>query len=178
MSAQAAITTLVEQTDSSSRLATWAKPILRAPADARIAGRIAREVENREFQILEPQEGARFSEKLHVLMDWEGVVDEVRTEEFTARLLDRRSSSKMDTEYAEIPLTEVQADDRRLVQPGAIFYLTVYRVTNAVGQSERSTRLYFRRLPAWTRTMLASADKRAERWKRSFGVGKNVATSE
>jgi len=178
MNAQAATDTLVDQPDHPSRLATWTKPRLRTPAEARIAGRVARQVENREFQSLKPQEGARFSEKLHILMDWEGVVDEVRNQEFTARLLDRRSSSKVDTEYAEIPLTEVQADDRQLVQPGAIFYLTVYRVTSAVGQSERSTRLYFRRLPAWTRTMLASADKRAERWKRSFGVGKNVTASE
>lgn len=147
-----------------------------APAPDRLAGRVTRAFERQNPQlVLEPQKGAeRGGERLEVLKDWEGVVDEVSSDHFVARLLDRRGASKVDTDAAEIPYSEVNKDDLPLVKVGAIFYLTVYRVlTQPHG---RTTRLYFRRLPAWTPSVLASARTRAQRWKKRFSVAKSNAT--
>ena len=113
---------------------------------------------------------------LQILKDWEGVVDEVNEDGFVARLMDRQSRGGIDTHVAEIPFSEVTQDDRPLVQHGAIFYLTIYRSIAAHGQHERTTRLYFRRLPAWTPTLLRSARQRADRWKKLFHVGQNLPT--
>jgi hypothetical protein len=121
-----------------------------------------------------PQEST--NETLQVLKDWEGVVDEVNADGFVARLMDRQNRAGIDTHVAEIPFSEVIHDDLALVQPGAIFYLTIYRSIAAHGQHERTTRLYFRRLPAWTPTLLKSARERADRWKTLFHVGKNLST--
>ena len=154
----------------------WTRQTRSQQLSARLVGRAARRAEEEAPRVLEPQQGVKYSERLQVLMDWEGVVEEVHEDDFTARLLNRRGHSKVDTEEAEIPFTEVQLDDLSLVQPGAIFYLTVFRSTTFAGQSRRTTSLYFRRLPSWTRSMLVSAEERAQRWKKHFGVGKNVVT--
>jgi hypothetical protein len=156
----------------------WTRPRRSRNSDARIVGRAARVIEESAPPVLEPQQGIKYSERHEILMDWEGVVEEVGEDDFTARLMDRRGSSKVDTDSVEIPLTEVQLDDIALIQPGAIFYLTIYRSTSRAGQTRRTTSLYFRRLPSWTQSMLASAEERAQRWKKSFGVGKSIVTAE
>jgi hypothetical protein len=149
-------------------------PVLRA---ATLAGRAMRqfEEENTHTRAVEDQGADRLGEKLQVLKDWEGVVDEVGPDYFMARLLDRRGASKVDTEAAKIPFTEVSKDDLPLVKEGAIFYLTVYRVLTP--PHGRTTRLFFRRLPAWTPSVLASARTRADRWKKRFGVAESRASS-
>jgi hypothetical protein len=156
----------------------WTRPSRGRKSTARIVGRAVREIEQEQApRTLKPQAGVAYSERLEVLMDWEGVVEEVGDDDFTARLMDRRSSSKVDTDTVDIPFAEVQLDDLSLVEPGAIFYLTIYRSTSR-GQTRRTTSLYFRRLPSWTHSMLASAEDRAQRWKKSFGVGKDSVTGQ
>jgi hypothetical protein len=157
----------------------WTRPNRVGRSADRIVGRAVREIEqDQALRTPEPQEGMALSGRQQILMDWEGVVEEVRDDDFTARLLDRRDASKVDTHSVEIPFTEVQLDDISLVRPGAIFYLTIYRSTSRAGQTRRTTTLYFRRLPSWTQSMLASAEDRAQRWKKSFGVGKNIVTAK
>jgi hypothetical protein len=149
------------------------------PPISRLAGLATRNFPKENGQPAQPpQEGIRSNQIFEVMMDWEGVVEEVNADGFVARLLDRRSSSKLDTEAADIPFSEVNPDDVPLVRPGAIFYLTVYRVIASSGQQQRSTRLFFRRLPAWTPALLASARNRADRWKKRFGVAENNFSSE
>jgi hypothetical protein len=116
-------------------------------------------------------------EHLVVLQDWEGVVEDVRNDDFFARLRDRTSGSNFDAEAAEIPISEVDADDLPLLKPGAIFYLTIYRRILESGRHERATRMFFRRLPAWTPSMLQSVKERADRWKNFFSVAKSKSSS-
>jgi hypothetical protein len=116
-------------------------------------------------------------ERLVVLQDWEGVVEEVRENDFFARLRDRTSGSNFDAEAAEIPIGEVDADDLPLLKPGAIFYLTIYRRILDSGRHERATRMFFRRLPAWTPSMLQSVKDRADRWESFFSVAKSKSSS-
>ena len=116
-------------------------------------------------------------EQVIVLQDWEGVVEEVREDDFVARLMDKTAGQKFDSEAAEIPKSEVDRDDIELLKPGAIFYLTVFRRVARNGRQERITRLIFRRLPAWTQTMLKSVGDRANSWKSFFGVGKSAPST-
>ena len=111
------------------------------------------------------------------MQDWEGVVEEVRENDFVARLIDKTAKAKFDSEAAEIPKEEIDSDDMELLKPGAIFYLTVFRRVMPNGRQERATRLIFRRLPAWTPTMLKSVESRASKWKSFFGVGKGASSA-
>jgi len=101
-----------------------------------------------------------------VLQDWEGAIDSIGSETFTARLRDRTSNDVYASEIAELPIADVSDDDRELLRPGAIFYMTVGRVTRASGRQDRVGRLVFRRLPAWTASTLRRAQQRAERLAR------------
>lgn len=51
---------------------------------------------------------------------------------------------------AEIDIEWVQEQDRDLVVPGAIFYLTLYKLTRHGGTVVNSQELRFRRRPNWT----------------------------
>ncbi len=108
----------------------------------------------------------RTLEKFLVLQDWEGVVDSIGPEIFTARLRDRTNEETYASEMVELPVADVSDDDRELLRPGAIFYLTVARVIRASGRQDRVGRLVFRRLPAWTASTLRRAEQRAERLRR------------
>ncbi len=107
--------------------------------------------------------------RFELLQQFEGTVDYVNGNVFTAHLRDRTKAS-MPIEIATISLEEVSPDDLKLVAPGAVFYLSVgYRV-HPWGQKERSTGIVFRRLPAWTRNGLAEARAVALSWMNDFGV--------
>ena len=111
-----------------------------------------------------------------MLQDWEGVVEEVLGDSFVARLRDRSDTSEFDKELAEIPLDDVTPDERPLLKPGAIFYLTIYR--RVFPRHERATRLVFRRLPAWTDSMLKSVEVRANHLENFFRAAQEQGTSK
>ena len=116
--------------------------------------------------LLPPEQTLEQAEKFSVLQDWEGVVERVGAEVFSATLRDRTQNESYATEAAELPIADVSDDDRELLRPGAIFYLTVGRVTRASGRQDRVGRLVFRRLPAWTESTLRRAEERAARLSR------------
>jgi len=99
----------------------------------------------------------------HVVQMWEGSVTEVGEESFYARLLDKTRQMKIDTEEAEIPLSEVDDGDRVLVKEGAIFYLTIKRrIVSGSGRQETSSNIVFRRMPKWHRSTLDAAKTEAK----------------
>ena len=102
-------------------------------------------------------------ESCTVLQNWEGFVVEVGESSFTARLLDRTSNNKFDTEIAEIPFDEVEDGDRDLVREGAILYFTIRRRRMSNGRHEVVSQLVFRRLPAWHSTTLKRLEDEATR---------------
>lgn len=105
---------------------------------------------------------AVFKERFTVIQEWEGAVDEVFEEFFTAYLRDLTGNEKHAGEVAELPIDDVSNDDRMLLRPGAVFFLTIGRVTRINGQVERTAQIVFRRLPAWTATQLDRATQQAE----------------
>jgi CheY-like chemotaxis protein len=94
------------------------------------------------------------------LQEWEGQVQEVGSNYFSARLVDLTAGEKEETEEAELPLDDLIESDRALVVPGAVFrWIIGYRYM--YGQKERFTRVVIRRLPMWTEQEIRSADREA-----------------
>lgn len=114
---------------------------------------------SREF--LEKKSSERSEE---ILQDWEGVVDQVDEDGkvFTARLRDLMTGETCPSRTAEIPVEDVSDDDRRLLCPGAVFYLTAGRSLRK-GRREIFGRIVFRRLPGWTSADLRRIEERARR---------------
>jgi hypothetical protein len=94
------------------------------------------------------------------LQDWEGYVEHVGNNSFTARLLDRTKKFETDTEIAEIPIELVNKGDLELLFEGGIFLLFVRRRITSKGNTEHSVSLHFRRPPAWTAEALAKIRER------------------
>ena len=92
------------------------------------------------------------------LQEWEGQVQEVGRDYFSARLVDLTLGEKEETEEAELPLDDLTESDRALLVPGAVFrWIIGYRYVH--GQKERFTRVVIRRLPMWTNQEIKAADK-------------------
>lgn len=96
-----------------------------------------------------------------VLQIWEGVVKQVDRK---AAAMDVLLTAKMGNERphtAEIGLEWVAEQDLDLVQPGAVFYLTLYKRTEK-GSVQNSQELRFRRRPAWNRQQVAAIRREAD----------------
>jgi hypothetical protein len=95
------------------------------------------------------------------LQEWEGQVQEVGSNYFSARLVDLTAGDKEETEEAELPLDDLIESDRALLVPGAVFrWIIGYRYM--YGQKDRFTRFVIRRLPTWTEQEIRSADQEAD----------------
>jgi hypothetical protein len=96
------------------------------------------------------------------LEDWEGQVLEISEDKstFVSGLINLASGERIDTDEAVFAFEDVQPFQRDLVRPGAFFQWSVgWRY---IGKSrEKSSRLSFRRLPAWTKAELDALDKKA-----------------
>lgn len=104
-----------------------------------------------------------------IVQDWEGIVESIETETFTALLRDLTADEAYPGERADLPIEDITPDDRGLLKPSAIFYLTVGRSTGPTGQRQRFSRMEFRRLPVWTSADFDRADERAQRLARFLG---------
>jgi hypothetical protein len=63
---------------------------------------------------------------------------------------------------ATIELEWVAPQDKDLVKPGAIFYLSLYREISRAGSVRNSEEIRFRRLPSWSKGDLARIQTQAE----------------
>jgi hypothetical protein len=98
--------------------------------------------------------------RFEVLQKWEGVVLEVLSDSFTARLSDlTRQGPDEDAEFA---LEEIDIGDRDLLRPGAVFYWNIGYSDSLTGRARVSI-IRFRRLPIWRRDELEKAKRDAER---------------
>ena len=104
-----------------------------------------------------------------IIQDWEGIVESIETETFTALLRDLTANEAYPGEMADLPIEDIAPDDRELLKPDAIFYLTVGRSTDTTGRQQRFSRMEFRRLPVWTSADFSRADERAQRLARFLG---------
>ena len=116
--------------------------------------------------------GERRETSEEVLQEWEGVVESVEKETFTASMRDLTAGEAYPGEVAELPVEDVSDDDMELLETGAVFYLTVGRSVRPNGQQERFGRMAFRRLPLFTSSDFSRAEERARRLARFLGSGR------
>jgi hypothetical protein len=114
-----------------------------------------------------PAPRMRSPEQFTALQKWEGVVLDIQGETFSARLSDL-TTSHVDEE-ADLPIAEVSAADRDLLQPGAFFYWTIGYLDDRYGQRQRASRIRFRRLPAWTQEEVEAARMEADALAEQLG---------
>jgi hypothetical protein len=88
------------------------------------------------------------------LQEWEGCVVEVSGLNFTARLIDITSNSKVVEEEADFPIEDVSESERDLLRPGAIFRWSIGYQRSRGGTRKRVSQVVFRRLPQWTESEL------------------------
>lgn len=92
---------------------------------------------------------------------FEGVVESVDADTFTARLVDLTNAKNVD-ELAEFPMRVVARVDRGAVSPGAVFDWFI-RV------APRVNRIVFRRAKPFTPEQIEAAGREAERLAAIFG---------
>lgn len=104
------------------------------------------------------------------LFHWEGVVEEVKADRFIARLVPLNDASGARVEFTDFRLDELaDPDDRELVEPGAVFYWTIGRLTNEAGTTFRVSLVRFRRIPAPGPYQQREAALKAEKILQQFG---------
>lgn len=95
-----------------------------------------------------------------VLQQWEGTVQSIEHDEFTARMVDRTNPAAPQ-EMFRLGMEDVDESDRSMVVPGGVFYMTIgYRVAT-YGERVRSTLIRFRRGPRLGPREIARARARA-----------------
>jgi hypothetical protein len=103
--------------------------------------------------------------RIRILQQWEGVVSDVGTRDFTADL-NSLTDPKAPGLTGEISLEEVSDSDRTLVEQGAVFYWVIGYDKSPTGQVTRISEIRFRRSPEWTRRKLDTLRSEAEQWFR------------
>lgn len=96
-----------------------------------------------------------------VIQLWEGRVLDVDLQNEVMNVLLTAKMGQMPEHSAEIELQWVSDQDRDLVVPGAVFYLTLYKKTRR-GSIKNSQELRFRRRPSWTKQQVQKIHSDAE----------------
>lgn len=87
------------------------------------------------------------------LQIWEGTVLKLDHAAGVMHVLLNAKMGQVPRHSADIDLEWVSDQDKDLVQPGAVFYLTLFKRTRR-GSIENSQELRFRRRPSWSSTQL------------------------
>ena len=93
------------------------------------------------------------------LQIWEGTVLDVDNGAGVMHVLLNAKMSAMPRHTADIELEWVSDQDRDLVSPGAVFYLTLFKRTKP--SVENAQELRFRRRPAWLQTQIRKVERDA-----------------
>ncbi|MFC1643132.1 hypothetical protein ACFL5O_10700 [Myxococcota bacterium] len=99
---------------------------------------------------------------------WEGVVEEVRDDEFDARLVDIMGDEPDIS--VTFPVDDLSCEDVRLLKSGAVFYWIIGYREDATGQRSRIAVVKFRRLPARRSEDLEKAKLEAEAIRSELGL--------
>lgn len=82
---------------------------------------------------------------------WEGVVKALDASSLAMQVILTDKLGGLEDHAAEISLEWVSDQDKDLIRPGAVFYLTLYKEISPGGTCRNSQELRFRRLPNWTK---------------------------
>jgi len=105
-----------------------------------------------------------------LLQEWEGYVVSISNETFTARLMDITSNATIEDEEADFLLSDLDDNDRRKISPGSIFRWVIGYRRSPGGTKDRSSRIVFRNLPAWTTKEIEKNLHNASEWESNINV--------
>jgi len=88
------------------------------------------------------------------LQIWEGVVQSVDKEEGVMHVILNAKMGEVPRHSADIDMQWVSEQDKNLVEPGAVFYLTLFKLTKKGGSIQNAQELRFRRRPSWSASQL------------------------
>lgn len=94
------------------------------------------------------------------LQIWEGGVVDVDHDAHVMHVILDAKIGQMPKHTGEIDLEWVSPQDKDLVRPGAVFYLTLFKRTKR-GSIENAQELRFRRRPSWSTAQLKQVDEDA-----------------
>lgn len=103
-----------------------------------------------------------------VLQVLEGRVVSVSYEEQTMEAHLTPKIGQVEDHVAEIDLGWVNQQDKDLIQPGAVFYITVSKIITKAGNVQSLNELRFRRRPVWSRRQVETIKAEAESFWNSF----------
>lgn len=110
--------------------------------------------------LLSPPMLPKAREYFLAMQRWEGHVIDVGHDTFRARLVPIIGEGS--DQEAEIYTQEVAADDRSLIELGAVFYWSIGYLDKPSGRL-RASIIRFRRLPVWSKRELENADAKADK---------------
>jgi len=99
------------------------------------------------------------------IAEWEGNVVDIGENGFTAQLVTKTESNiaqTFATQETDFQFDDLDEDDRDLVQKGALFRWVIGYSISPSGGRIRGSRVKFRRLPAYTKRELESAQEMAK----------------
>ena len=100
---------------------------------------------------------------VEVIAEWDGYVEEIYRDYFSASMRGLRGLGVVgQEEEAEIPISDVDSEDRDLLIEGGFFRLMIAYESPRVGPRKRYTTVQFRRLPAFTKRELDARDREAD----------------
>lgn len=103
-----------------------------------------------------------------LLQLWEGIVESVDGNDFTAVLSDR-TTPDTDDEIAEFSMDDVMPDDQHLVVEGALFIWAIaYEISG--GTRYRKSEIRFRRMGVWTKTDINNISKSSTSIRELLGL--------
>lgn len=103
------------------------------------------------------------------LQIWEGKVVQLSEDGSAMEVLLFDKTGQLPDHTAQMSLEWVAEQDRPLVKPGAIFYLSLYKETKR-GTIKNSQELRFRRLPNWSQSQIKRIMLEAEQLLAWFSV--------
>jgi hypothetical protein len=105
------------------------------------------------------------SATFQVIQEWEGYVQEINNDTFTASLLDITANQNYPTEEADFNIEDVNKFDRHFLRNGAIFRWVIGYYQSPAGSKRRSSELVFRRMSRFSSSSIKKADKKAKEFK-------------
>lgn len=136
----------------------------RSVADETIASRV-RQLDLSQYQPLPVPDPMSYSteEDAAVVQTFEGTVLDVDQEQDLMHVSLHAKLGDLADHVADIELESVLPQDRDLVRPGAVFYLTLYKRRKSGGTIVNAEDLRFRRRPAWSQEGVAAINAAAEK---------------
>jgi hypothetical protein len=100
------------------------------------------------------------------LRTWEGTVTRIDEDIYVATLQPEDGTPRL---TVELSVSDLSADDRKLLAPGAYFYVATKRTRTRDGRILTTSSIHFRRLAPWTKSKINKIMDEAAAYREELG---------